>query len=230
MALAGEGAICIWNDITDEGRDAFYAWHLAEHMPERVGIPGFVRGRRYIATDAATAPEFFTLYEVATPEVLLGQDYANRLNAPTGWTRRATQAFRHTARALARVKASFGQGPGGILLSLRFAVAEGEEETVAAQLSSEVLPKLAVLPQVTGAHLCLTNEAASSVKTAESRDRADIEAAPAWVVLVEGCNQAPLEQALAVLLASPAGDGLLGTKPGYYRLEHTRLKTAWAAG
>src|SRR5262245_5049780 len=63
MALAGDGAICIWNDIADESRDDFYAWHLTEHMPERTAIPGFRRGRRYIACDAATRPEFFTLYE-----------------------------------------------------------------------------------------------------------------------------------------------------------------------
>ena len=44
MALCGEGAICIWNGITDEGRAEFYAWHNGEHMPERVGIPGFRRG------------------------------------------------------------------------------------------------------------------------------------------------------------------------------------------
>ena len=32
-------------------------------MPERVGIPGFKRGRRYIAVDGGTRPEYFTLYE-----------------------------------------------------------------------------------------------------------------------------------------------------------------------
>ena len=46
MALAGDGAILIWNDITDEGCAAFYDWHIAEHIPERVAIPGFLRGRR----------------------------------------------------------------------------------------------------------------------------------------------------------------------------------------
>src|SRR4051812_4319050 len=108
MSLSGEGAICIWNDITDEGEAEFYAWHIEEHIPERVGIPGFIRGRRYVACDDASEPKFFTLYETATPEVHVGQDYMNRLNAPTDWTRRATQGFRNTFRALTRVKTSFG--------------------------------------------------------------------------------------------------------------------------
>ena len=118
MALAGGGAICIWNDITDEGRDEFYAWHLGEHMPERVAIPGFRRGRRYIALDAASRPEFFTLYETADTDVLTGSAYLARLNAPTPWTKKATQAFRRTSRALTRVQASFGPGAGGILATL----------------------------------------------------------------------------------------------------------------
>ncbi len=81
--LAGEGAVAIWNGITDAGRAEFYAWHLHEHMPERVGIPGFLRGRRYRAADTDTHPEFFTLYETQTFEVTQGSDYLNRLNAPT---------------------------------------------------------------------------------------------------------------------------------------------------
>ena len=49
MSLSGSGVIAIWNDITDEGRANFYEWHDREHIPERVAIPGFLRGRRYIA-------------------------------------------------------------------------------------------------------------------------------------------------------------------------------------
>ena len=52
MSLAGEGAVAIWHDIAPEGREDFYAWHGEEHMPERVGIPGFLRGRRYVAIEA----------------------------------------------------------------------------------------------------------------------------------------------------------------------------------
>ena len=80
MALSGEGAICIWNDITDEGRDEFYAWHLAEHMPERVGIPGFLRGRprgRFTGASSAassrtplTLPSGKTFYPLICYEII----------------------------------------------------------------------------------------------------------------------------------------------------------------
>lgn len=56
MALCGQGAICIRNDITAEGEADFYAWHVEEHMPERIGIRGFRRGRRYRAAGNGTSP------------------------------------------------------------------------------------------------------------------------------------------------------------------------------
>ncbi len=84
MSLAGQAVVAIWNGIAPEGRTEFYEWHNREHMPERVGIPGFRRGRRYSAKYGS--PEFFTLYEADSAEVLVGQDYLNRLNNPTPWT------------------------------------------------------------------------------------------------------------------------------------------------
>ena len=229
MALAGEGAVCIWNDITAEGRDEFYAWHISEHMPERVGIPGFRRGRRYVAVTTATSPEFFTLYETDSPEVLVGQDYLNRLNNPTPWTRRVMPAFRKTSRALTRVRASFGQGPGGVLATLRFSGVAGGEEAMVRAFATDILPKTALLPQITGAHLCLTDQAASATATTESKDRTDSQAAPSWVVLIEGCNLAAVERAVEASLHGPRFAANGPAACGLYRLEHTRLKTASAA-
>lgn len=229
MALSGEGAVCIWNDITDEGRDGFYAWHLAEHMPERVGISGFRRGRRYIAVDHETSPEFFTLYETDSPEVLVGQDYLARLENPTPLTKRTTVAFHNTSRALTRVHASYGPGPGGILATIRFAASAEVADATRHALAVEVLPSIAARPQVTGAHLCLTNAGASAAKNAESRDRSDILEAPDGVVLIEGCNPEPVRAAMRECLAHSAMRPLNGV-PGVYRLEHARLKTAHTTG
>ena len=98
MSLAGDAIVAIWNGITPAGRDGFYDWHVHEHMPERVGIPGFLRGRRYIAEWGA--PEFFTLYEATSIETLDGQDSQSRLNNPTPWTLATVAHFRDVARAI----------------------------------------------------------------------------------------------------------------------------------
>lgn len=220
MALAGTGAILIWNDITPEGRDEFYAWHLAEHMPERAAVPGFRRGRRYIACDAATKPEFFTLYETESPEILTSAPYLARLNAPTEWTRRATGAFRNTARALTRVAVSLGPGAGGMLGTIRFAVTPGREAELIEGLQVSVLPAAVALPQICGAHLCLTDLAASAERTAESRERTDIGAAPAWAVLIEACNEGPLHRAVGLVSEALGGLGAETVTPGFYRFEY----------
>jgi hypothetical protein len=229
MALCGEGAVCIWNDITPEAEADFYAWHIEEHMPERVGIAGFLRGRRYIAVDAATSPRFFTLYETLTPEVLVGADYLNRLNAPTPWTSRATTGFRNTYRALTRVRASIGRGPGGTLAALRLTLPADQQDGVTDALATRLLPAIARRALITGAHLCTTNMEASAGRTIESKDRSDILTPPNTVVMIEGCASDPLASAMDDLLrelhverGSPA--------IGLYRLEYTRLKTDHAPG
>ena len=222
--LAGEGAVAIWNGISDEGRADFYAWHLSEHMPERVGIPGFLRGRRYRAADDKTHPEFFTLYETQTFEVTQGADYLNRLNAPTAWTKRATAHFKTTSRSLTRVVASFGVGSGGALLTLRFDIPDEDEER---KKISAIAMKVAALAEITGAHVLKGDDAASGAKTAESKDRKDIEQPARWAILIEACSVNALAGARTLLNDHPA---LGGANAGLYLHEYTRLKTAWAAG
>ncbi len=84
--LTGRGVVAIWNDIADAGRELFYEWHIREHIPERLAIPGFLEGRRYRAIDGQTSPEFFTLYEVEDFGVLCSEDYRARLDNPTELT------------------------------------------------------------------------------------------------------------------------------------------------
>jgi hypothetical protein len=220
--LAGEAVVAIWNGIAPEGQAAFYAWHLHEHMPERVGIPGFLRGRRYAATGAGTHPAYFTLYEVATFQVLQSSDYTNRLNDPTPLTRSTTVHFRDTARALARVLTSNGPGMGGMMLTLRGPGAPADIAALAAAVRAA-----SRLPRITGAHLCCADGAASGVGTAESKGRTDIQAPPGWFVLVEATDAAALADILppaALLKAGAPGEA----ERGLYGLEYTRTKTGFA--
>jgi hypothetical protein len=220
--LAGEGVIAIWNGIAEAARADFYAWHNTEHMPERVGIPGFLRGRRYVAADDSTRPEFFTLYETVSFPVIQGQDYANRLNHPTPWTRRVTAEFKATARALARVVESRGPGMGGIILTLGF----GSEDHALPALG-RLVAEAAAAPRVSGAHLAVTDGGASGVRTAETAGRTDITDPPGCVILVEATDATALASILpaSTLIKAGARDPF---RRGVYRLEYVRGKTAFA--
>ena len=221
--LAGEAVVAIWNGIEPEARESFYDWHVNEHMPERVGIPGFRRGRRYIAADAATHPEFFTLYEADAMPVLQGGDYANRLNDPTPGTRANTSKFTDTFRALSRVVVSHGPGLGGALLTIRFDCDESLLIAVRALVRAA-----SHAARVTGAHLCVGDEAASRVRTTETRDRTDLQPPPRCFALIEATDA----EALADLLLDRALLGAGASGPfvrGVYRLEYVRTKTGFAA-
>ena len=228
MSLAGMGVVAIWHDLLPEAREDFHEWHNREHMPERVGIPGFRRGRRYVALTGA--PEYFNLYEADSPEVLGGQDYLNRLNAPTPWTRRVVPSFRNVARSICRVAFTTGVGSGGVMLTSCFEIEPADRTRTLEALIQQVLPSLASRRGITGVHLCLADEAISKIETAERKARADATLVPATVVLIEGNSAADVSDpfgALAPVLASlHAG----APDTAVYRLENTRLKTPWAAG
>ncbi len=47
-------AVTIWCDVAPEVREEFDDWHAHEHMPERLSIPGFLRGSRWVAADGGS--------------------------------------------------------------------------------------------------------------------------------------------------------------------------------
>ena len=184
MALAGTGAVAIWHDIAPEGRDAFYAWHGREHMPERVAIPGFLRGRRYVAFRGT--PEFFNLYETMSPAVTTGAGYLARLNAPTPWTVATVQHFRNVARSLCEVVASAGEGCGGAMATFRYDVAPAGAAHCA-RMRDALVAQTAAADGIAGCHLLVADPVASAVETAERNARGGApNRVPAWIVLVEG--------------------------------------------
>lgn len=232
MSLAGEGAVAIWHDIAPEGRAEFYAWHGQEHMPERVGIPGFLRGRRYAAIEAEL--EFFNLYEALSLETLKGQDYAARVNAPTPWTLSAVKHFRAVARAICRVSHSAGPAQGGLIATLRYDVPDGRDHDHREALTRRFIPDLLARPGIAGVHLLVADAEASGVATAEQKARGVANAVPRRVLLVEGWGDEADFIAFAKAELAPAAlDAAGGEGPyslGIYRHQITRTKTAWSAG
>lgn len=178
------GAVAIWHDIAPEGRENFYAWHGAEHMPERVAIPGFIRGRRYVAFDADL--EFFNLYETDSPEVVKGADYKKRLDSPTPWTLKSVAAFRSVARALCSVAASAGKGEGGLIATARYDLPPAQEARHAHAVADDLIPRLAGAPGVAAAHLLIADREASGYVNAEQRARGTANVVPAATLIVEG--------------------------------------------
>ena len=228
MSLSGLGAVAIWHDIEPAARDEFHEWHNREHMPERVGIPGFHRGRRYAVI--GSGPEYFNLYEADSLETLTGRDYLERLNAPTAWTQRVVPHFRNVARAICRVAFTHGVGSGGVMLTLRFALPDAAHDALLGALRTRLLPPLAYRKGIAGVHVGMADRAGSNSETAERKVRAAATQVPSWVVLIEGNGVPDVDGAANELAPALAAAGAHELERSAYRLEFTRLKTPWSAG
>ena len=217
------GAVAIWHDITPEGRANFYAWHGSEHMPERLGIPGFVRGRRYVAIEADL--EFFNLYETELPSVVAGPDYKARLDNPTPWTMESVKAFRSVARSLCRVAAAGGEAEGGLIATLRYEIDDAREAEHVAAVRETLLPALLARGGIAAARLLVADRTASGYVNAEQRARGAPNAVPPATLLVEGWgDEADFMAAIHEMLGEEALAGLGAAPPyalGFYRHQIT---------
>ncbi|ADY66016.1 hypothetical protein EXN24_18430 [Rhizobium rhizogenes] len=215
MSLLGKAVVAIWNDILPEGRENFIEWHNREHIPERVAIPGFLRGRRYVAEQGT--PEYFTLYEAADAQVLVGQPYLERLNSPTPWTKKSTADFRNTTRGVCNTEYSHACGDGGFIATFRFDAAD-ERKAALQYALLEALTEIGKLNGVSGVHLCIADNGASSLATAERKGRQV--GVPNWIILIEGGSALSVTNASDALAHKLSKQELTGSvESGLYRLE-----------
>lgn len=115
------GILAVFNDC-DRTREAEYEnWYRNEHLPERVGVPGFRFARRYEAIGGAS-PRYFTFYEVDSPAILVSAPYLERSNNPTPWTRKimGEQIFRNINRTACRQAWRVGTLRGAYILAIRW--------------------------------------------------------------------------------------------------------------
>jgi hypothetical protein len=192
MGLLGSAAMVLSFDIEPEAVDEHDDWHTREHLPERLAIPGFLRGSRWKAVEGE--PRYLVLYEVADLGVLGSAGYLERLDNPTPWTQKMMKSYRGMRRGFCRVAASCGAGLGGSATLARFTPAPQREAALRDWLVEQVLPGLAALAGVASAHLF--QAAGTPAMTAEQqirgRDR-DF----GWVLLATGYRlppAAPAEQ------------------------------------
>ena len=162
--------------------DDFVAWHVREHIPERVGLPGFVRGRRYVAVEGH--PKYFNFYETATAADLSSAAYQARLNAPTGWTKRVVANFTDTSRTVCDVAFSLGVGEGSFIEAIVLETS-APAETFRAAIRTQVADAITAIPGIVGLHLLEGHAAAGQGDTAEKKLRGVPDKTAAWILLVE---------------------------------------------
>jgi hypothetical protein len=204
-------------DIEAHAVEEHDRWHTHEHLPERLSIPGFLRGTRWVATKGE--PRYMVLYEVHDLAVLRSGAYLARLNAPTPWTTRMMSHYRGMNRGLCSVLGSFGFGQGGAAALIRFSCDSPKYGPIDQWLLEQHLPRLPELPGLGSAHLLRGAKAA--VMTNEQRIRgADLGVDSA--ILVTGYDDAAVAAYAGRLCTSELPErGSNGPACAMYRLGYS---------
>jgi hypothetical protein len=221
MTIAGTGVLAFWHDVAPGGEAEFDQWHLREHIPERVAVPGFLRCRRYVTL--GEPPRYFYFYETESLDTLQSPAYLARLADPTPWTKKTLPLVRNNKRTACRLVASVGAGLGGVIATLELGPRAGHEDALRSWLTGTALPAAIERPGVTAGHLL---EGDAGVSTAAKSDEKKLLATPdalvRWVVLVEGIDPGAIESAGRDLLGPGALAGHGATDDvtrGFYRLQ-----------
>jgi hypothetical protein len=155
-------------------------WHTHEHLPERLSIPGFLRGTRWVAVRGA--PRYVVVYEVDWLETLGCAAYLERLNRPTPWTSKMMPHYRGMSRGLCSVEGSWGRGLGHFALVVRFKLASDAESATRAWLE-DLLPGFTSRPGLGSVHLL--KGALAAAMTSEQRIRG-ADSGVDWALMATG--------------------------------------------
>ncbi len=217
-------------DIAPEAIAEHDRWHTHEHLPERLAIPGFLRGTRWVATAAGPAvPRYMVLYEVQGLATLGSEAYLQRLNHPSPWTSRVMPHYRGMRRGFCTVLGSFGFGTGHAGALLRFkSPAPGAEAAPHRRLLQDVLPAWPAHPGLGSAHLL--EGAATPAMTNEQRLRGVADAGVDSALVVTGYDDRAVAEAMQELATTDlprhgAADITFAT----YRLDYSLSCTEVAA-
>jgi hypothetical protein len=136
--LRARGTMLLLFDVAENAVAEHDDWHTHEHMPERLAIPGFLRGTRWTRT--STGPRYCVLYEVDSPAVLDSAAYRERLDNPTPWTAKMMPHYRGMRRTLCEVKGGDGEGIGSACLVVTFTPAQGRTDELRQWLKDTLAP------------------------------------------------------------------------------------------
>jgi hypothetical protein len=221
MPLLGQAAMLLLFDVVQDAIPEHDEWHTHEHLPERLSIPGFVRGTRWVALRGQ--PRYFVMYEVDQLATLTSIAYLERLNNPSPWTSKMMPNYRGMTRGFCAVAGSFGLGMGHAGLLIRFSPATETETALRGWLLQEILPRLPARRGIGSAHLF--EGALTPQMTSEQRIRG-ADAGVDWALWATGYSQ----DALASLMRADLGNaqlekhGATGVLGAMYRMEYSLIQ------
>jgi hypothetical protein len=152
MAKKGPAIFLVYTDLADpKYEEEFNAWYNTQHLPQLLGLPGFLDAARYVATKGG--PRYLAAYEIESVEAVETPEFKNRPVPP--WDRRMSP--RVVGKNLTRIvgeqiypdrveKADRGMAPA--LQIGRMSVPESADEEWNAWYNGEYIPGYRKVPGV----------------------------------------------------------------------------------
>jgi hypothetical protein len=186
-----DGFLVVLSDVKFEDDRDYLNWLTTEHVQERLGIPGFLAVRIF-RMPIAGGHRYLIWYRLENADVVDSEDYLERLNNPTPWSRR-----------IMPILGNFGRGGGRVIGSL---VGETGGQILTVELSGNpsdslaVLSAVAAIPEIKSAHLLITDLKKSEVRTNE-RDLRTNNKSFDGLLIVEAESEKVLNNASALIFS-----------------------------
>jgi hypothetical protein len=205
--MRGSGFLAIWSDVAAQDWTDYRHWLTREHTTERVTTRGFLASRVFRAA-RDDINRVFILYELEAPEVLDGEAYLARLNAPTPWSQRIMPRLGNFMRGGGVMVARAGRGEGATIAALRIETLPGNPQ--------ELAEALVASDGIAAVQIGATDEARTSVATTEKGMRKD-EGFFSGLLLIEALDAASLQAALEQARALAPEVLSRASEPGVYQ-------------
>ena len=146
----GQAALALWVDVDPADDAQFEHWHSREHVQERVGCPGWLRGSRFKGVDRPG--RYVLFYDAETVAAFESEEYYARLRNPSEMSRAIFPKFRETWRTVCKVEQRWGEGIGAAVLTLRMKAANTAPFEKLAALETARVDLLIGQPKIGQAH------------------------------------------------------------------------------
>ena len=208
--------LALWNSISSPALQPEYeTWHTMEHVPERVGLPGFIEARRYRSWEptANGTPLYFTCYWLDSLDALDSAPYRDVFTYPTPWSARMRTGLTDFFRLPCRLGGVVGPSSASQLCTLHL---RGDAAVVAAALDA-ALNDLVACAGVVSAQWGWVS-ASGDFPIANRATLGSSEQGSEAVVLLQGLDRSTLSSSATQLVATLAPVAAQVSPPAFFEL------------
>jgi hypothetical protein len=177
MTADSPGMLLTWMNVDPQHEDEFNRWYDREHIEERVRIPGFLSGARYL--NAGGGPRYLGLYRTESLAVFDSPAYRDAFGHQTPWSVANLGRMRDAIRRVSSIAIEVGFGSGAWVAVVRLG------STVADSQIAAVLPSLLRVDGIVSARLLIPDSRLSTPLPAERLDNRVVDP----MVIVDATSQ-----------------------------------------